>query len=57
MRISGIMVPYHVQIVADCGRYYTCPVKEIDGEWFFRFKEKWHKVDDYTDADTRTTKF
>lgn len=57
MRVSGVMVPYHVQIVADCGRYYTCPVKEVDGEWFFRFKNQWHKVTDYTDSDTRTTKF
>lgn len=57
MRVSGIMVPYHVQIVADCGRYYTCPVKEVDGEWLFKFKEQWHKVADYTDSSTRTTKF
>jgi len=56
MRVAVIVIPYHVQIVADSGRYITCPVKEIDDQWFFKFKEHWHKVDDYIDSDTRTTK-
>ena len=30
------------------GRRYTCPTKEIDGELFFKFKNEWHKVIEYT---------
>ena len=26
---------------------YTCPIKEIDGQLFFKFKGEWHKVIDY----------
>ena len=36
-----------VQIISN-GRRYTCPMKEIDGELFFIFKNKWHKVIDFT---------
>ena len=56
MRVSVIVIPYHVQIVADSGRYITCPVKEIDGQWYFKFKEQWHKVYDYVDAGTRVNR-
>ena len=33
--------------IANGGRRYTCPMKEIDGEAFFRFKNEWHKVMDF----------
>ncbi|MCD7739682.1 MAG: hypothetical protein LUH58_11715 [Lachnospiraceae bacterium] len=26
------------------GRTYTCPIKYINGELFFHFKKRWHKV-------------
>lgn len=26
------------------GRRYTCPIKEIDGELFFKFKKAWHPL-------------
>ena len=31
------------------GRRYTCVIKEIDGELFFKFKNQWHRVSDYTE--------
>lgn len=36
-----------VQIISG-GRRYTCPTKEINGELFFKFKNEWHKVMDFT---------
>lgn len=35
-----------VQITTGCGTY-TCPMKEINGEKFFKFKGEWHRVSDY----------
>ena len=29
------------------GRRYTCPMKEINGELFFHFKNEWHKVSEF----------
>ena len=34
--------------ITNMGRWYTCPMKEIDGELYFRFKNQWHRVRDYT---------
>ena len=34
------------QITTGWGKY-TCPIKEINGELFFKFKREWHKVADY----------
>lgn len=46
-----IMVINHVanwvQITTGGGRY-TCPMEERDRELYFKFKNEWHKVDDYT---------
>ncbi len=36
-----------VQITAG-GRQYTCPMQETGGELYFKFKDEWHKVIDYT---------
>lgn len=36
-----------VQITTGWGTY-TCPTKEINGELFFKFKNEWHKVIDFT---------
>lgn len=33
--------------ITSSGRTYACPQKEEDGEFYFYFKRKWHKVDDY----------
>lgn len=30
--------------ITNMGRRYTCPMKEIDGELYFRFKNQWHRV-------------
>ena len=57
IRLAATALPYQVQVLAECGRHYTCPAKEIDGEWFFWYKQKWNKVDDYMDDRTRITKF
>ena len=35
------------------GCFYTCPTKCVDGESYFRFKNQWYKVSDYTDEHTR----
>jgi len=42
--------------VYDNGRRYTCIYSERDGELYFFYKNKWHKVSDYTDANTRDSK-
>ncbi len=55
MSVSTIVIPYHVQIYTH-GSHYTCPIKEVNGEWIFRFKGEWYKVNDYVDEYTRTTK-
>lgn len=36
-----------VQITAG-GIKRTCPMKEINGELFFKFKNEWHQVAKYT---------
>lgn len=34
------------------GRRYTCPTKEMNGELYFHFKNKWHRVMDYVSGYT-----
>ena len=34
------------------GRRYTCPTKEMNGELYFHFKNKWHRVKDYVSGYT-----
>lgn len=53
-RVTVIVKPYHVQIYAH-GSHYTCPIKQVDNEWLFKFKGEWHKVDDYVDEHTIIT--
>lgn len=36
-----------VQISNGWGRY-TCPMEERDGDLYFKFKNEWYKVEDYT---------
>lgn len=38
--------------ITNVGRRYTCPMKEISGELYFRFKNQWHQVRDYTSEST-----
>lgn len=48
MQVLGINhILKWVQIISE-GRRYTCPTKEINGELFFKFKNEWHKVIDFT---------
>lgn len=48
MMVLGInYVAKWVQITSE-GRRYTCPTKEINGDLFFKFKNEWHKVIDFT---------
>lgn len=35
-----------VQIISK-GRKYTCPVKTKNGEYYFKFKNSWHNLNDY----------
>ena len=34
--------------ITNAGRRYTCPMKEIYSELYFRYKNQWHRVRDYT---------
>lgn len=34
------------QIATETGTY-TCPIRRIDGELFFKFKREWHSVAKY----------
>lgn len=34
--------------VHSAGRSYNCPMKMIDGEWYFNFKKQMFKVADFT---------
>lgn len=53
MTIFGVNKLLHwVQVLADSGRRFTCPTKEINGELFFRFKNEWHKVAKYVSEHT-----
>lgn len=36
-----------IQITTGWGSY-TCITEERDGELYFKFKNEWHKVEDYT---------
>ena len=47
MLILGINKILNWLQVTSGGRSYTCPMKEINGNRFFRFKKSWHKVTDY----------
>lgn len=49
--ISTILKPYWVQIFTH-GCHYNCPIKEVNGEWLFKFKGVWLKVDEYVDEYT-----
>lgn len=42
--------------ISSGGRRYTCPTKEISGELFFRFRNEWHKVLDFTSKLTSESK-
>ena len=47
MLVLGIhQILKHCQITSG-GRTYTCPIKEVDGELVFLFKNCWHKVVEY----------
>lgn len=53
MSVTVIFKPYWVQILTH-GCHYTCPIKEVDGKWYFKFKGETYLVDDYVDEYTRT---
>lgn len=40
------------QVITGTGTY-TCPIKELNGELFFRFKKDWHPVTKYITERTR----
>lgn len=53
MHIANISIPFNqLQVCSDCGRRYTCPIQEINGEQYFKFKGEWHKVETYTTPNT-----
>ena len=42
-----------VAMITTHGCNYCCPAKIVDGKWFFKFKNDWHVLDDYTCEFTR----
>ena len=49
-----VVVPnYNYCQILTHGCFYTVPTELIDGESYFRFKNQWYKVSDYTDELTR----
>ena len=52
MLILGINKILNWLQITTGGRRYTCPMKEINGERFFRFKKSWHKVTDFISEHT-----
>lgn len=50
--VTGIAKPYYIQIYTH-GCHYQCPMKEVDGEWYSRFKGREFKISDYTNENTR----
>lgn len=34
-------------IIYSHGRQYSCPMRNADGIWQFKFKDRWHNLDDY----------
>ena len=51
--VTAIAKPYYIQIYTH-GCHYQCPMKEINGEWYSRFKGQEFKISDYTNENTRT---
>jgi len=51
MSITTIVKPYQLQILTH-GCHYTCPLSKVSGEWLFKFKGQWFKVDDYINEHT-----
>ena len=50
--LKAVHFPYYVQLYTH-GRHYNGSLKEVNGEWYFRFYNKWHRVDEYVDDHTR----
>lgn len=48
MYIVGIVPNYNYLQIYTHGCHYNCNIQEIDGERYFKFKGKLHKVADYT---------
>lgn len=48
MLVLGIHEILNWVQITNGGRKYTCPMKEINGELFFKFKKEWHQVAKYT---------
>lgn len=50
--VTAIAKPYYIQIYTH-GCHYNCPMTEIEGVWYSRFKGQQFKIADYTDDHTR----
>lgn len=52
MLILGVNKILNWVQITDGGRRYTCPIKDVDGELFFKFKNQLNRVLDYTSVHT-----
>ena len=46
--VTGIVPNYNYCRILTHGCFYTVPTKIVDGEAYFRFKQVWYKLADYT---------
>lgn len=53
MIVIGINYALGIVQIISGERTRTCPMKEISGELFFRFKGQWHKVKEYASDSLR----
>lgn len=47
MLVLGVNRIFQLCGIISGGRNYTCPIKEVDGKTFFKFKRAWHPVAEY----------
>ena len=47
LAVSVINYVMEIVQVLNNGRFYTCPMKIVDDEVMFKFKNVWHKASDY----------
>lgn len=51
--VTVIVPRWNYVQISTHGCHYNCPTKIVDGVSYFKFKQVWHKIDDYTNEYTR----
>ena len=50
--VLGINEFLNTALITTHGCTYGCPAKFVDGEWFFKFLNKWYSVAEYAGEST-----